>query len=195
MTREQAAALFKSIVKNAKARRLPVEITIDDLLSMWRATDGRCALCGIPFDFARRGRKRRPFAPSVDRIDCSRGYALDNCRLVCVAVNYAMSDWGEGVLRQIAHGLLGRVGHAEGGRLPGTYVRHRRGKIVFEVFLQRGKRRYLGCFDDERAAHQHYLAAKAAALRGESLEAFLPRRPSASPARGVEASLDTPLSP
>lgn len=197
MSKSLLRGVYASVIKNARARQLPVEITLADVEAMWDANSGRCALSGIPFDFARRGRRRRPFAPSIDRIDCTQGYTRANCRLVCVAVNYAMSDWGEGVLRQIAHGLVGRTGHAPSGRLPGTFIRHRGAHIRFEVFLQvNGRRRYLGCFDDEGKAHAHYLAAKASALRGQGVEQFvMSRKPIKNPSSGgVEDRLDTPIS-
>ena len=39
---------------------------------------------------------------SLDRIDSSKGYTVENCRLVCTAVNLAMNEWGEDVLERIA---------------------------------------------------------------------------------------------
>lgn len=67
----------------------------------------RCSLTGIPFVTERPKEKfaRRPFAASIDRIDSKKGYELDNCRLVCIAVNLAMNVWGEDVLYRIAEGL------------------------------------------------------------------------------------------
>jgi hypothetical protein len=67
----------------------------------------RCALTGIKFVTERPKEKfaRRPFAASIDRIDSKKGYEVDNCRLVCIAVNLAMNVWGEDVLYMIAAGL------------------------------------------------------------------------------------------
>jgi hypothetical protein len=55
----------------------------------------KCQISGIPFDFSKaiEGR-RRPFYPSLDRKDSSKGYSFKNCRLVCSIVNIAMNEWG-----------------------------------------------------------------------------------------------------
>lgn len=66
----------------------------------------RCALTDIPFDLSPASGARRPFAPSIDRPDSSRGYADDNARIVCVAVNIAMNQWGEDVLYRLAGALV-----------------------------------------------------------------------------------------
>jgi hypothetical protein len=66
-------------------------------------------LSGIPFEFERRWRgQRRPFAPSLDRINSAKGYVYSNCRLVCVAVNIAMNEWGLEPLLRVARELLKR---------------------------------------------------------------------------------------
>lgn len=44
---------------------------------------------------------RRPWAPSVDRIDSSFGYVEDNVQLVCVAANFAKGEWSENVFRTL----------------------------------------------------------------------------------------------
>lgn len=57
----------------------------------------------------------RPFMPSIDRTNSAKGYTAGNCRLVCVAANFAMNEWGQGVLHKLAvayvkhHNLLGAV--------------------------------------------------------------------------------------
>ncbi len=49
-----------------------------------------------------RGLVKRAFAPSIDRIDPEKPYTLDNCRLVMVAVNFAMNTWGEDTFLRLA---------------------------------------------------------------------------------------------
>lgn len=71
--------------------------------------DGRCEVTGILFTWVKADDCRsNPWGPSLDRIDCSRAYELDNCRLVCTAVNIALSDFGEEVLTKIAKSLIKR---------------------------------------------------------------------------------------
>ncbi len=52
------------------------------------------------------GWRRAPWAPSVDRIDSSKGYVPGNVRLVCVAANLAMNEWGEDVLARVARAYV-----------------------------------------------------------------------------------------
>ena len=75
-------------------------------LALYRAQGGRCALSGLQFDLRSvgSGKARRPFAPSLDRIDSTGGYTQDNVRLVCQAVNFALNAYGEDVFRDIAIG-------------------------------------------------------------------------------------------
>lgn len=82
-------------------------LTIADLETMFARSGGRCEVSGIPFDLSPMvARERNPFRLSLDRVDSRLGYTPDNCRLVCVAVNYAMGQWGEGTLRMIARALV-----------------------------------------------------------------------------------------
>lgn len=65
---------------------------------------GYCEVSGIPFDLT--GLPRHPFGPSLDRIDADRGYDADNIRMVCLAVNLCMSEWGEDIFVQVASATL-----------------------------------------------------------------------------------------
>lgn len=69
---------------------------------MWIRAAGACEVTGIPFSLDRGESGRRPYAPSLDRRDSSGGYTSENCRLVCVAVNVAMNEWGAELLLRIA---------------------------------------------------------------------------------------------
>jgi hypothetical protein len=52
------------------------------------------------------GRARRPFAPSLDRIDSRQAYSRRNCRLILQAVNFALNAWGDDVFFAIAEGAI-----------------------------------------------------------------------------------------
>lgn len=92
---------------NAKARSIPFAITQQDFWEMYDATHGYCAVSGLPFDMRELDAiKRRPFMPSIDRVNSFAGYTRENCRVVCTAVNLAMNEFGEDVLWQIASSMV-----------------------------------------------------------------------------------------
>jgi hypothetical protein len=96
--------------QNAKSKRrangeLPFSLSKEDIKALLDKCGWRCAVTGTPFSLQKIG-KHSPFAPSIDRIDCSDGYHPDNCRMVCVAANVAMNVWGEGVLKVLAENMI-----------------------------------------------------------------------------------------
>jgi len=98
--------LNKIKYRDKKAGRT-CQLKINDIEFVLRISNGRCAVTGIPFDFSKTGEcKRAPYQPSIDRIDNSKGYTPENIRLVCLAVNIAMSDWGEEVFSSICSGYV-----------------------------------------------------------------------------------------
>lgn len=106
-----------SRVLHAQAKRraadadILFELTVNDVATLAMANNWRCSLTGIRFSKDEAGKKgARPYMPSVDRIDCTRGYTRDNCRLVCVAVNFAMNSWGEAVFNRIATAYVHQTG-------------------------------------------------------------------------------------
>jgi hypothetical protein len=67
---------------------------------------GRCEVSGIQFSADKPpGHTKRMWAPSIDRINCKGTYSADNCRLVCIAVNIALNEFGLEVLSKIALAL------------------------------------------------------------------------------------------
>ncbi len=69
----------------------------------------RCAVSGIAFRYspsAGVGRFRRnPFLPSLDRIERTTGYVPGNVRIVLLAVNYGINEWGEPTYRTICESV------------------------------------------------------------------------------------------
>jgi hypothetical protein len=82
--------------KNAKGREIKFLLSKEEYEQIVRRANGQCEVTGITFELrVRPGSWRRPFAPSLDRIESSGIYEASNCRLICGIVNAAMSDWGD----------------------------------------------------------------------------------------------------
>lgn len=92
--------------RNALKRDIEFSITRKQFDALVIKADHKCMVSGIRFD--RRGQNeffRKPFGPSLDRINSAKGYTARNCRMVCVLVNLAMNEWGEKPLLEIAKAL------------------------------------------------------------------------------------------
>ena len=166
-------AALRSVKKNAAIRQRTVEITICDVRNMWLEAGGLCSVSGLPFDLRKCiNSQRRPFAISIDRINSREPYTQENCRLVCIAVNYAMSDWGQEVLERIAYAIVrrkkgvarvGMRGKSESHGLRGVSRRILPGGgLAYQVSVTvAGKRRYAGTFHTPEAAHEHWKTLQA----------------------------------
>lgn len=62
-------------------------LTLDDLLDIYVAQEGICALSGVLMTRHRDGSGERPTNCSIDRINPTRGYTRRNIQLVCWQVN------------------------------------------------------------------------------------------------------------
>lgn len=98
---------FLTARKNAATRKIDFLLTREHLYDLWKSSGGRCSVTGIAFSDADKCPRtnRRPWAPSIDRIDSAGPYAPGNVRLVCAAVNGAMGVWGEQVLYTMAQAV------------------------------------------------------------------------------------------
>lgn len=80
----------------AKTRGQDFCISVDDIALLIRQQNFRCSMSGLPFSTGRSDTGRcQPFAPSLDRVDNTRGYVAGNIRLVCVIVNLARADFSD----------------------------------------------------------------------------------------------------
>lgn len=102
----QLCTFFKASRRNAKTCKIPWDLSLTDLQTAYARSGGRCEVTHIRFllDAPENGR-RRPWAPSIDRVDSSLGYTASNIRLVCVAANYAMNIWGDEVLHKMVESM------------------------------------------------------------------------------------------
>ena len=93
--------------RRSKESGLGFSLNTRDIVALMAEQAGRCAASGLPFSVSKFPAYRsRPFAPSIDRMDNARGYTRDNVRLVCIAANIAINEWGEDVFTRIAVGIV-----------------------------------------------------------------------------------------
>ena len=79
--------LFRQLVTGLTRRSVKkgwtTNVTAKCLMGLYREQDGRCAQTGIKFTASHNtDAMHAPFVPSVDRIDSSRPYTIDNIQLV-----------------------------------------------------------------------------------------------------------------
>lgn len=66
-----------------------------------------CAVTKLPLTLEHYGPSaRNPWAPSLDRIDGSKGYVSGNVRVVCWAYNLMRADFPDEVVRKVAQALM-----------------------------------------------------------------------------------------
>ena len=82
---------------------------------MFQRQKGLCAISGLPFSLTEFADVlvKHPFAPSLDRISSRGGYTADNVRLVCIAVNFGMGQWGEELYLTFARAAVDRSGQVD----------------------------------------------------------------------------------
>lgn len=89
------------LINNARARSVSKNIEIDLPLE-WleeKLIKNECEITKLPFDLSKPdGHARRFNAPSLDRIDKTKGYTPENTRLVLWLVNCALSEYGSEIV-------------------------------------------------------------------------------------------------
>ena len=76
-----------------------------------RINAGVCEITGFPLALTGPLSRnlKRPDAASIDRIDASKGYTIDNIRVVCLSVNLALGVWGEESVLPILSSWVDRI--------------------------------------------------------------------------------------
>lgn len=76
-----------TIKARAERRGYNIGLTIEYAWDLYLKQDRKCALSGLPIDFAISNRKSSETSASLDRIDCSKGYVEGNVQWVHKHVN------------------------------------------------------------------------------------------------------------
>lgn len=106
LTAREWADLCNRAKERARVRGIEFNLTREDIEDLFFKANGKCSVSGILFNrFRPAGSTKRPWYPSLDRIDSRKPYTHDNCRFVCVAVNIALGEWGEWTLMAIVNAI------------------------------------------------------------------------------------------
>lgn len=84
--------LQRGLVRRTKT--LSCELSIDDLQNLWNKSNGLCALSGLPISFTER-------TASIDRIDSSVGYTVENTQFVHKHINKMKMDLSEDLFKSL----------------------------------------------------------------------------------------------
>lgn len=98
-------AIFSSVKLGASRRNIPFEISKEAISEKLEQQDWKCCRTGIPFDLSA-GEGRKPYGPSIDRIDNNIGYTIDNIQIVCSIYNLAKSDFVDDDVLALAYALV-----------------------------------------------------------------------------------------
>jgi hypothetical protein len=154
----EAPGVPTSVVKawqraKGRAKRRGVAcLTREELDVLWQRCEGRCAVSGLEFtdEIFPKALVKRPFFPSIDQIEATKGYELGNSRITCVAANFAMNQWGLGTLLRVAHGVVAREQEEVDGERA-WYIRQR-------AKLQEAEQLALSMTGEALAGQRHRIA-------------------------------------
>lgn len=103
-----ARLAWSRMLRKTKRRKLEPRMLLSELGQVLARCNGLCEISGVSLEKPTESkptegkRRLRPFTPSFDRIDSSKGYTADNTRVVCLALNLAMNQWGEENIRRLS---------------------------------------------------------------------------------------------
>lgn len=107
---QAAAEIWQRHKKSAAQRGLAFELTVDDVREMLDRQGSRCALTQRAFSNEKpAGQRIRPWAASIDRKDATKGYSVNNCRLVCASVNVALNRFGDAAFMELLESMVRRI--------------------------------------------------------------------------------------
>lgn len=104
---QRAKRLVNAAKRRAKSKGLECTLDWRDVLRV--IEEGYCEVTGLPFDLSQIDDVAcHPRAPSIDRIDLSKGYIPSNVKVVIWQHNMAKAYWSEELLAEYCAAYLER---------------------------------------------------------------------------------------
>ena len=112
----RANRIYHTLIKGAESRGIAFNLSKEWILE--KLLNGRCEVTGIPFVFdanknsftvKSKNQNRNPWSPSVDRIDSSKGYTEENCKMVCTMYNTCKGSFSDEAVEMFCRGFLSNV--------------------------------------------------------------------------------------
>lgn len=106
-TKHKPNNLVKELYNSAKsrARNKGLDFSISKQWVLDRVMAGICECTGLPFVA---GQGRNGFSPSIDRVDNSKGYTIENSRVILWGVNAFKGEGSHADMVQMARAIVAR---------------------------------------------------------------------------------------
>ena len=114
--KEISGTYFSSIINGAKSRNLECNIKIEEIWNLFIKQDKKCALSGEKLIFSPKteGVSRAFGTASLDRIDSSKGYTINNVQWVHKDINYMKMDLRQDRFIELCNKVTKNIGSKHG---------------------------------------------------------------------------------
>jgi hypothetical protein len=92
---EISGQYWNSLILGAEKRNLTFNVDIKDAWNVFLLQGKKCKISGFPIHFSTQYSKRKEQTASLDRIDSSKGYELDNIQWLHKSINELKSDFSD----------------------------------------------------------------------------------------------------
>ena len=103
----KVTSLYNAAKTRAKANNIAFSLSTEWIASK---LTNKCEATGLSFVIKKQQdlntSESNPYAPSIDKIDPSKGYTEDNCQMVIIAYNKFKSDYKETDILNIAKSII-----------------------------------------------------------------------------------------
>jgi hypothetical protein len=111
-TRGRALKLINNARKRSKLKNIEIDLPVEWLEE--KLINNECEITKLPFDLSKPDKHTRRYnAPSLDRIDKTKGYTPDNTRLVLWLVNCALSEYGSDTVLPVLKKMITGIENAQ----------------------------------------------------------------------------------
>lgn len=109
--RRWAWQLYNNARQSSNRLGLPMDITEEYILGLYKQQDGRCYWLGL--DMIPSSQRKSPLQPSLDRLDRRVGYVQGNVVLCCFTANFGRNDNTEEEWKQFLERMISKLDYSQ----------------------------------------------------------------------------------